>query len=162
MFAKMKIGRRLTLAFAVLGAMLLGTAGIALWGMSSMRASAVAINANWLPSVETLGQMHVAKSDLRVLELRHLLMTDDRERAEVEIRIAKTLAQFDKARTTYSHALIGSVEERRLYEGFMARWKGYLATSERRSRCRSSTMPRARAASCSAARSINTPQRPSR
>ncbi|KQW39050.1 methyl-accepting chemotaxis protein [Rhizobacter sp. Root404] len=130
MFAKMKIGQRLTLAFAVLGAMLLGTAGIALWGMSSMRASAVAINANWLPSVETLGQMHVAKSDLRVLELRHLLMTDDRERAEVEIRIAKTLAQFDKARTNYSHSLIGSVEERQLYEGFMARWKGYLVTSE--------------------------------
>jgi methyl-accepting chemotaxis protein len=131
MLGNMKIGQRLTLAFGLLAALLLGTVAIALWGMSSMRTATVEITTSWLPSVQTLGRLDVGKSDLRVLELRHLLMTTDKDRAEVEIRIAETLIQFDKARRLYASILISGDEERQMYEAFMAKWKGYLAVHER-------------------------------
>ncbi len=131
MFANLKLGQRLTGAFAVLGAVILGTVGIALWGMSGMRASTVAINESWLPSVETLSEMNVAKSDLRALELRQLLVTDDRERAEGAIRMAETLTRFERARLTYTGSLISGDDERRLFDAFIARWKSYLDAQSR-------------------------------
>jgi methyl-accepting chemotaxis protein len=131
MFGNMKIGQRLTLAFGLLAAMLLGTVAIALWGMGSMRASTVEINTSWLPSVETLGQMNVAKSDFRILELRHLMMTDEKGMADAEKRLGDTLARFDAARATYAASFISGDEERRLFDAFMAKWNAYLAVHQR-------------------------------
>jgi methyl-accepting chemotaxis protein len=131
MFANLRLGQRLTIAFGLLAAVLLGTVVIALWGMSGMRASTVAINTSWLPSVETLSEMNVAKSDLRMLELRHLLSTDARERADGERRMAEALTRFDHSRTAYATALISGDAERRLYDAFMVEWQAYLASHER-------------------------------
>jgi methyl-accepting chemotaxis protein len=130
MFTDLKIGHRLALSFGTLVAMLLAVSGMALWSMGNMRASTVEINTNWLPSVEVLAQMNTAKSDFRVFELRHILMTDESGRADAEQRMSAKLAEFEKLRESYVK-LISSDEEHKIYDAFAADWKAYLQVHDR-------------------------------
>jgi methyl-accepting chemotaxis protein len=130
MFTNLAIAKRLALGFGTLVVLLLAVVGVALWSMASMRASTVDINTNWLPSVELLGQMNTAKSDLRVLEWRHIASTDEKIMAEVEQRLAAKLAEFEKSRESYAK-LINSDQERGLYDGFARDWKSYMQAHDR-------------------------------
>ena len=130
MFTNLKIGHRLALGFGTLVAMLLAVASVALWSMGNMRASTVEINTNWLPSVEVLAQMNTAKSDFRVFELRHILVTDESGKADVERRLVAKLAEFEKLRESYVK-LISSDEEHKIYDAFAADWKAYLQVHDR-------------------------------
>jgi methyl-accepting chemotaxis protein len=130
MFANVKVGLRLAVSFGTLIVLLLALAGAGLWSMGNMRAATVEINTNCLPSVEVLAQMNTAKSDFRVLELRHILTTDDSGMADVEQRLAAKLADFEKLRESYVK-LISSDEERKIYDAFAADWKAYLQVHDR-------------------------------
>ncbi len=130
MFANLKVGQRLLLSFGTLVALLLAIAGIALWSMGNMRASTVAINTKWLPSVEVLAQMNTVKSDFRVYELRHNLTTDEAGKADMESRMAVKLAELEKLRESYVK-LISSDEEHKIYDAFATDWKAYLQVHDR-------------------------------
>jgi methyl-accepting chemotaxis protein len=130
MFTNLSVAKRLALGFGTLVALLLAVVGVALWSMANMRASTVQINSNWLPSVEALGELNTAKSEVRVAEWRHIASTDPKAMAEVEQRLKGRLAELEKARETYAK-LISSDEERKLYESFASDWKRFMASHDK-------------------------------
>lgn len=130
MFSNLSVAKRLAIGFGTLVALLLAVVGVALWSMANMRASTVEINTNWLPSVETLGQLNTAKSEVRVAQWRHISSTDPKAMADVEQRLNQRLGELDKARETYAK-LISTDEERKIYDGFTADWKRFMAIHDK-------------------------------
>ena len=130
MFSNLSVAKRLAIGFGTLVALLLAVVGVALWSMANMRASTVEINTNWLPSVETLGQLNTAKSEVRVAQWRHISSTDPKAMADVEQRLNQRLGELDKARETYAK-LISTDEERKIYDSFTADWKRFMAIHDK-------------------------------
>src|SRR5689334_19247015 len=74
--------------------------------------------------------MNTATSDFRVLEFRHVLNTDDKAMAGIEVEMANLLKRFENDREGYVK-LIASEDERRQYNEFAAEWKQYLQVHEK-------------------------------
>jgi len=125
----LKIATRLKVILGFMTAMLFGIAGLALWQMAVMSASTHQITTNWMPSVELVNRMNTATANFRAQEFKHVLSTDAQEMADVEKRMVKVKADFDKNHDAYVK-LISSDEERKLYDAFVADWKVYLQMHE--------------------------------
>jgi methyl-accepting chemotaxis protein len=123
----MTVAGRLAASFGAVFLLLLATVAAALYGMATMRGSTLEITTSWLPSVEVIGQMNTVKSDIRLYEWRHITATDPAMKADAEAKLAAKIAALEKLRAIYSKDLITSDEERRLYDGFTAEWKQYMA-----------------------------------
>ena len=122
---KLKISTRLAATFALMVAIILALCTVALMKMSTMWAVTEDITTNRLPSVQVLGAMNTATSELRITEFKHVLNTEDAAMTSIEQRMAKALATFESNHQAYIK-LISSDEERKLYESFAADWKRYL------------------------------------
>ncbi len=85
----MSLKARLGFAFAAMITLLVGIAGYGAWSVQQAAARAGFIVENVLPSLAIAREIGFAMNDVRRLESQHLLVTTEREKKELEARIAK-------------------------------------------------------------------------
>jgi methyl-accepting chemotaxis protein len=127
--SNMRVAARLAAGFGILVVLLLAVSWTAWLKMSAMNDGTVEVTTNWMPALDHANRMDTGVSDLRVQEFKHVLNADAGAKKAVEARMAKVLADFEKDRLAYV-SLLANAQERRLYEGFEAEWKRYLAVHE--------------------------------
>jgi methyl-accepting chemotaxis protein len=127
--SNMRVAARLAVGFGMLVVMLLAVTWMAWMKMSAMHDETVEITTNWMPALNHANRMDTGVSDLRVQEFKHVLNTQESAMKAVEDRMANVRAAFEKDRSAYVK-LIANAQERRLYEGFEAEWKRYVAVHE--------------------------------
>jgi methyl-accepting chemotaxis protein len=125
MLKSLTIAKRLALGFGAALAVIVAIVVVGLMQIGSMRGATQDIADNWLPSVQRVGQMHTASSDIRIQEFKHVLNTDERAMAAIEKSMADLFTAFEADHKAYV-GLISSDEERRIYEAFAVDWKRYL------------------------------------
>ncbi|WP_157264282.1 MCP four helix bundle domain-containing protein [Azohydromonas aeria] len=84
-----KLGTRLSLAFAALVLLTIAVGGLALVQLSGMNTRTQDIAENWLPSIKMLGEMRTAANQLRRQEADHVLSVEAAEMAAIEGRMAE-------------------------------------------------------------------------
>lgn len=126
----MKLGTRLSLAFATLVLLTVAVGGLALFQLASMNSRTLEIADNWLPSIKVLGEMRTAANQLRRQEADHVLSVDAAEMAIIEARMDKIRTTWAEKQKTYE-PLIAFPEERAGYEEFKKHRDAYLAAQAR-------------------------------
>jgi len=129
LLAHLSIRTRLIAAFGALIALTLTLGAFALNRVSTVRAVAVDIETNWLPSVRNLGALSAGIADHRSYLALHVLDADGASRARTEERMGQITGRIAEARRLYE-AMITSPEERRLAEGFAQSLQAYLTQAE--------------------------------
>jgi methyl-accepting chemotaxis protein len=122
---RIKIGPRLGAGFAIVLLLLAAVGGIGLVQASRIFDGTQNIGSNWLPSVETLGNLRNLAQDVRRTSLRTLLATDASEKASLHDRHAQMVNQFATTLDAYSK-LVSSAEEHRVFESIASAWQRYL------------------------------------
>ena len=124
-FDGMRIGSRLTLAFATVLTLtaVLGAASVT--NLSRVNGASEELASKWLPTVGALGAARAAMLEYREFEMKHARAADSSYRAEYEDKLkeagAAVQAQLD------AHAQLPAAEdERRLTAAAAAKWKEYL------------------------------------
>ena len=112
-------------AFGLLGLIAAGQGALSVVKLAQIRHSVTEVAANWLPSVVAVGQMRAAASEVRVKQLRLLILSDTPTHlAENETKLTASHDKLAEARKAYE-PLITSSEERTLYDAFATRWKRF-------------------------------------
>jgi methyl-accepting chemotaxis protein len=119
---------KVTLAFAMVCAVVLGLGLFAIQRMSEVNAAAVDIRDNWLPSVEVLGRVAQLTERHRTELGTLMLVRTDAERAQVEAAMAKTRQDIAAARAAYA-PLITPGEKQQLAAAWGQAWDAILASS---------------------------------
>ncbi|HKT91796.1 MAG TPA: methyl-accepting chemotaxis protein [Paraburkholderia sp.] len=122
---RIKIGPRLGAGFAIVLLLLGAVGGIGLLQASRIFDGTQRIGANWLPSVETLGNMRNQAQDVRRTSLRMLIASDASEKATLHDQHAQMISQFGTIFDGYSK-LVSSAEERRVADSIGTAWSQYL------------------------------------
>ncbi|MFP4901148.1 methyl-accepting chemotaxis protein [Paraburkholderia sp. BR14261] len=122
---RIKIGPRLGAGFAIVLLLLGAVGGIGLLQASRIFDGTEEIGTNWLPSVETLGNMRNQAQDVRRTSLRMLITNDASEKAALDDQHAQMISQFGTMFDSYSK-LVSSAEERRVADSIGTAWSQYL------------------------------------
>jgi methyl-accepting chemotaxis protein len=123
-FRNLTTGRKLAVAFGVLEVLMISLGVLSLAELSSVNAATVQIVAMRMPSVHVLGNLKYNTSAIRRRELSYLLAVDHKERREAVLQ--QSFEDFEQTEKQYE-SLIGSDEERAIYERFHESWEKYLS-----------------------------------
>jgi methyl-accepting chemotaxis protein len=129
MSVSLSIRAKLIGAFSVLCVVTLSLGLLGLSGVRGVNESLVDTQANWLPSVRWSGEIDAGTSRYGANVLRHVATSDPAALVEIEKEIEAQAGAIATARQAYED-LIGSDEERALYEEFSRSWEGYLAEAQ--------------------------------
>jgi methyl-accepting chemotaxis protein len=111
------IRTKLVVAFAILTVFVVGLGVLGLVSAHKLRAQAIEIDTNWLPSIRTLGEIDTLTARSSSLLLRHTQATDPTLLTGIE----NDMVSFDRKladRTAAYKAMISSPEERAQFESF--------------------------------------------
>ena len=122
----MKLGTRLSLAFAAMLLMTVAVGGMGMLRLWQVNAGAQDIADIWLPSIKLLGEMRTVANQMRRVEADHLLSVDEAEMSAQETRIQELKAALADKTAAYEK-LLSSDEERAGYESFKRHRDAYLA-----------------------------------
>lgn len=125
MFRSVSIQKRLLAAFGVLAFMLAALGLFNLNTMSQIRERANELETNSLPSLMAVAELNNTVTRLRVQTLRLMLTTDINNETET-LRLVDELRRSLLATEQRYIALIGSDEERRVYNQFATQQQQYL------------------------------------
>jgi len=125
-------------AFFLTIAMLAALAAVALNKLSTLNGNTLELGTNWLPSVETLGDIRTDIAMVRLAQVRQILAKDPAAHAATDKLMAERMAHLQTHREEYVK-LISSPEERRVWNEFETQWAAYVATVQTR------ILPQARA-----------------
>ncbi|MEP7099016.1 MAG: methyl-accepting chemotaxis protein [Burkholderiales bacterium] len=125
------IGSRLAGAFGCLLVLLCVVAGFGATETSRINDNVVDISANWLASVQLLGQAKSLTEDVRRHSLLHVLDNDPAEKARqqaardaiVSTTLPKVLSAYEKT--------INAPDEQELYESIKSAWGAYLVEDQK-------------------------------
>jgi methyl-accepting chemotaxis protein len=129
----MRISIKAALAglFALLAVIIAGESALTLIKLSAIRLNATEVAGNWLPSVQTLGELNSAVDRARVRQYRLVAATRDAQQlAEHRKQYLSGIEAAGQVRKRYE-ALISSPEERALYERFVQEWTQFEAIGKR-------------------------------
>ena len=125
LLTNLRIGARLGLAFGITVLLVLITGATGWWQASKLDHNTEEIATNWLPSVQTLGEVQSWSNRERRAALRHVLEAD----AAGKAKQAGILEDIRKNKLPPLEAryvsLISSEEEQRLYEDILAKQKAW-------------------------------------
>ena len=99
--------------------------GSALIGLLGISQNAKQIEANWLPSVDTIHSMNTLTSDLRIAEATHILATDPEVMKAAEGDMTRLQAEFEQLGARYDK-LVSSDDERKQWNEVKQKWNVYL------------------------------------
>ncbi|WP_114812980.1 methyl-accepting chemotaxis protein [Paraburkholderia kururiensis] len=123
------IGARLTMGFGILLALLLAMGGVASLQVSNVYRGTQALAEDWLPSVQTLGDIRAAANGVRRATLRSLLESEaahknaQRQAHDEQLTLLRTeLVQYEK--------MVSSPEEQRLFEAIKQSLADYLTMDD--------------------------------
>ncbi|MCJ2098011.1 methyl-accepting chemotaxis protein [Methylobacterium sp. E-046] len=112
-------------AFGLLALIAAGQGALSVVKLAGIRHSVTEVATNWLPSIVAVGQMRAAASEVRVKQLRLLILSDTPARlVENETKLTTSHDKLTEARKAYE-PLIASNEERALYDAFASDWKRF-------------------------------------
>ncbi|MCR1768977.1 HAMP domain-containing protein [Burkholderia glumae] len=126
----LKIGVRLGGAFAVTLALLCMVGALALIQASRIHDNTTDLAANWLPSVQTLGDVRAYANTVRRSSISRLVALDEQERSSYWARHETAAAKLDATMKKYEQ-FIASPEEGELFRQIKTAWAAYSATDAR-------------------------------
>ncbi|MCP3387741.1 methyl-accepting chemotaxis protein [Bradyrhizobium sp. CCGB12] len=120
-----------TKVVTVISILIVVTIAIGLLSVRSMQlinARTKDIQTNWLPSVRALGELRASTINYRNMIREHMLAETKEAKLAAEGTLEKPIAAGNAARAAYEK-LIGSAEERELFDRWSRLWDGYLIGS---------------------------------
>lgn len=129
----MRISIKAALAglFALLAVIIAGESALTLLKLSAIRHSATEVAGNWLPSVQTLGELNSAVDKARVRQYRLVAATRDTQQlAEHRKQYLSAIEAAEQVSKRYE-ALISSPQERALHDRFVQEWTEFGAIGKR-------------------------------
>ena len=127
-FSNMRIGARLSLAFATVLTLtaLLGVASVV--NLARVNGASDELASKWLPSVGALGAARASMLEYRDMEMRHARAADASYRAEYEDKLKEAQARVEEQLGKHAQMPAGD-EEKALAAAVNAKWKEYLGFS---------------------------------
>ncbi|MBT0571870.1 MCP four helix bundle domain-containing protein, partial [Curvibacter sp. CHRR-16] len=101
------------------------------FSMRSMNTQAKITAQEWMPKVELANQLRAEFGNLRILEFRHVLNTEDAVKATIDKAITAQLQVVQSKRQLYTETGVVDEEEKQLYQAFGAALDQYLAVSKK-------------------------------
>ena len=129
-FARVRIGMRLTLGFAVVLVLTAVLGGAAVFSLSRVNATSSELAEKWLPSVREAAQARTTMLEVRELEVKHARAADASYMAEYEDKMKEGIAKVAADMADLDKHLSGA-EERQLAGEFAAKWKEYLGFNQK-------------------------------
>jgi methyl-accepting chemotaxis protein len=126
MISSLSLRGKMLAAFFLVIALLVALSGVAMSKLSSLNSNSEDLGVNWLPSVETLGDLRTDIAMVRLAQIRQVLAKDQAAQAATDKLLEERMGRFHKHREEYVK-LISSPEERRLWEEFEGQWSRYNA-----------------------------------
>ncbi|GAB5097820.1 methyl-accepting chemotaxis protein [Caballeronia sp. HLA56] len=125
-----RIGAKLAMGFgiALLALCLIGA--LALVQVSRVYQGTADLAGNWLPSVQTLGDVRAATNAVRRGSMGALLATNAQEKAAQAKKRGDAVLALEQALNKYQ-GLISSPEEKQLFEDFKAAWRSYMTVDDK-------------------------------
>ncbi|MGZ7867092.1 methyl-accepting chemotaxis protein [Methylobacterium radiotolerans] len=115
----------LALLFSGLALISAAQGSLSLHQLAAIGEVARALAKDWVPSLEKVGAIEVAASEVRIKQYRLILLSDTPEHRVInEAALAKTHAQLRDARRAYE-PLISTADERQHYGVFDAAWSRF-------------------------------------
>lgn len=127
--SSLTINLKLGIVFAALLAIFLGFGTFVIARMADMNSRSYEIRTNWLPSVRVVDDITLSATEFRVIQVRHILSTDQAAMRVVEKELEDKLAQLQKLRRDYE-PMIDSEAERTIYRNFEQNWQAFMAAHE--------------------------------
>jgi len=123
-FAGLRIGARLTLAFATVLTLtaVLGAASVI--NLAQVNQTSAELAGNWLPGVADTNATRISILEFRELETKHARAADDSYRSEYEDKMKEAAANVATRMADYEKLVDGD-EERKLADEFKAKWAEY-------------------------------------
>ena len=90
------IAPRAAFGFAIITLLLVLTGLFSLNRMSVINDASTEISQSWLPSVRTIAQINLSLTELRQVQLGHVLATDQSSQQFLETRMREIIAQLEK------------------------------------------------------------------
>ncbi|RUP23490.1 MAG: HAMP domain-containing protein, partial [Curvibacter sp.] len=128
---QLRIGVRLTVAFAVVLLLLAGLGGFGMYQTSRANAYARDLGNNWLPSVKVLGDMRASLNRARRASLQALLESNPEARVVHQKKHQEETEQVLPKLIAIYEPMIASAEERSAYEKFRSSLEQLLALKKR-------------------------------
>ena len=125
----LSIAPRAGLGFGLIALLVLLMGVWMLFTLESIKKEVKSVDDKWVPSILLLNDISQSVLRIRALTLRVLVDQNQEKTAQTLQRSAELLAATEAAQVAYEK-LIGSVEERQLYQGFQEAEKAYLAERE--------------------------------
>jgi len=130
MIHRFSIHSRLSLAFVVLGMLVLALGFLSARWLSEVNDASAQIRDRWLQSLRLIGDLNNYTSDYRAAEASHLLAGNRVEKSTADKELSTVLGQVDEAWRSYE-AMPHDAEETRLWRGFQDDWNAYLGIADR-------------------------------
>ena len=132
-FQNLSIARKLALAFTITTALTLLLGGFSLWRLNAGEAQIRAVNDNWMPAVQHLGEMRAQLGEFRTFEQAQLTKQGDAaELADYDKRLKDTRAKIDAEEAGYNAIPAeSSPEELALYKKVEAARAAYFEAHDR-------------------------------
>ncbi|SFM87201.1 methyl-accepting chemotaxis protein [Methylobacterium pseudosasicola] len=123
-FQAFSIRTKLVATFSTLALLLVAVGLLGLHGTQRMREQALEVEATWLPSVRTLGEIDTLTSRISGSMLRHTQTTDPAMLGKIEADDERYAGKFSGKLATYE-TLIVSPDERALYGTFVDEFRKF-------------------------------------
>src|SRR5688500_14126377 len=117
---------KLLAAFFAVALLTAALAGVALLKLASLNADTVEIGDNWLPSVESLGDVQLDATRVRLGQIRQVVAHDGATRSAADRAVEQRTALLAQHGTAYAK-LISSPQEQQQWDKFSETWKRYIA-----------------------------------
>ena len=126
---QLPIAPRAAFGFAIITLLLIFTGLFSLNRMAEINDASTVISQSWLPSVRTVAQMNLAVTELRQLQLGHVLAADAADKQFLEQRLREIIGNLEKAERAYETDL-DSGRDQQLYQQYQQHKKGLMAGVE--------------------------------
>lgn len=123
----LRIGTRLKVGFGIALLLLLMTGGLAMLQASRIYGGTREIAGNWLPSVQTLGDIRALANGVRRASLRSIMESDVTAKQSQRAQHDADLSSFNAAMAAYEK-LVSSPEEQQITDNLKNAWSAYMTS----------------------------------